>query len=84
MEYENCSILYIFIVNSLYLFYPFFQGNTIGQTSSFPFQDVLFLVIYFIILNKTCLHIISSSVIIKTKMHNSSADLIISEVSLEK
>ena len=32
---------YIFyIVHSLYLFYLFIQGNVIGSTFSFPFQDV--------------------------------------------
>ena len=32
---------YIFyIVHSLYLFYLLIQGNVIGSTSSFPFQDV--------------------------------------------
>ena len=32
---------YIFyIVHSLYLFYILIQGNVMGSTSSFPFQDV--------------------------------------------
>lgn len=40
-------------------FYPFIQGNAIGSTYRFPFQDVsFFLYFIFIILNKRCCHLV--------------------------